>query len=423
MAIRFRIADTARDSMESLRYRTRRRAIILMAIILSILLTILYVTKILISSPPQPEFIVYQGESVEDVMQTAPKMQDISGGKPPTAPPVAPIIASVTDIAQPTFTMDVDMDTPSPLNQGFDSLGGGLGDGMGEGSGRGGMGGKKIDSGFVGYFWDLKRSADGSKSAYDDESSNRQVLELESNFYNKKWDPGMLIMYMRAKIQLYSTCFFLPNCKDEEAVHAFDRSGKQGLKKSRWLALYRAKVKAPASGTFRFVGAADTVMAVRFDGRNVLACGLHNLRNAKWNEWLDYKEEKEKRSLVQYKGTSAWNQTMGGFEVGDPVTVKKGEWYEMQVMISEIGGGEFGFCLLIDEEESEQRETKDGAPLFQLFRTAFSAPTVESAYEDVSDQNKVSDAESEVTLLKEIPYDPDSRIWEAKPVDISVKMK
>lgn len=423
MAIRFRIADTARGNMESLRYRTRRRAIILMVVILSVLLGGLAVTKILIASPPSPEFIVYQGESQEDVVKEVPKVRDISGGKPPTAPPVA-IIASNTPIAQPTFTVDVPMDdTPTMSNTGFGDVGGGLGDGLGEGSGRGGMGGKKMDSAFSGYFWDLKRSVDGKASAFASEISNEQVLEFESNFYNKNWDPGMLVMYMRSKMQLYSTCFFMPNCKDQEAVHAYDPTGKQGLKKSRWLVLYRAKVKAPASGTFRFVGAADTVMAVRFNGRNVLACGLHNLRNAKWHEWLDYPDEKKKRTLVEYQGTEIWNQGMGGFEVGDPVTVEKGEWYEMQVMISEIGGGEFGFCLLIDEDGGEKKTTKDGKPLFQLFRTAFSSPTVESAYEAIPAENKSSDGAGEVTLLRDIPYDPDSRVWEAKAVDISVKMK
>ncbi len=425
MAIRFRSTNTARDSIESLRHRTRQYAIVLMVGILSAILGALYVTKILIETPPMTEFIVYQGDTIENEVKTTPKVRDISGGKPPAAPPVAPIIAATTDVANPSFTMDVDMDVPAMSTSGFDSIGGnGLGDGMGEGAGRGGMGGKKVDSAFVGYFWDLKRTVNGKPSAYEGAVSNEQVLEFESNFYNKGWDLGTLVMFMRSKQQLYSTCFFMPNCKDNEAVHAYDASGKQGLKKSRWLAVYRAKVKAPVSGTFRFVGAADTVMAVRFNGRNVLACGLHNLRNAKWNEWLDFPDVKKQRAtLVEYKGIQAWNESLGGFEVGDPVTVKAGEWYEMQVMISEIGGGEFGFCLLIDEEGGEQKTDKDGKPIFQLFRTNFSAPTVESLYETIPEENKQSDAEGEVMLLKEIPYDPDSRIWEAKPVDSDVKMK
>ena len=424
MAIRFRPADTVRGSIELLRFRTRRRAIILMTIILAALMTILYVTKILIGTPPQPEFIVYQEQNVEELVPTTPKVRDISGGKPPATPPVATIIAANSDVANPDFTMDVDMDAPIMSTSDMDSLGGGgLGEGLGEGSGRGGMGGKKVDSAFAGYFWDLKRTVNGKPSAYEGAISNEQVLEFESNFYNKGWDLGMLVMFMQARMPLYSTCFFMPNCKDEEAVHAYDPTGKQGLKKSRWLVVYRAKVKAPTSGTFRFVGAADTVMAVRFDGRNVVACGLHNLRNATWNDWLTAADIKKERPLVQYKGIEVWNESMGGFEIGDPIKVEAGKWYEMQVMISEIGGGEFGFCLLIDEEGEEKKTIKEGKPLFQLFRTAFSSPTIQSAYAAIPEKNKESDETADVMLLKDIPYDPDSRIWEAKPVDVSVKMK
>ena len=420
MAIRFRIADTARGSMELLRHRTRWYAVILMTIILFVFLTILYVTKILIDVPLQPEFVVYRGEADEEVEQTQPKQRDILGGRALVAPPVTPVITAATDFAHPSFSMDANMEAPTMTTDGIDALSGSdLGDGMGEGSEHGGMGGKKVDSAFVGCFWDLKRTADGKESDYGKSKGVDLLLAFGSDFYNGGWDCGKLAKFMQAKMQLYNTCFFMPNCKDEEAVHAYDHTGKQGLKKGSWLVVYRAKVKAPVSGTFRFVGAADTVMGVRFDGHNVLACGLHNLRNATAYEWRRDAEGKKKRLLVQYEGTEAGNENLGGFEVGDPVTVEAGKWYEMQVMISEFGGGEFGFCLLVDEQGTEKRTTKDGKPLFQLFRTDFSAPTTESAYEAILDENKSGD----IPLIKEIPYDPDSRVWVAKPVDVSVKMK
>lgn len=400
-----------------------RRAGILTAIILSCMLIVLAVTKILIDRQQPAEFIVYQGVTEDDQAPEPPKMQELSGGKPPDAPPVVPIIVSTATVEQSPFPFDPDMLDAAPTStsgMGGDSLG----DGFGEGNGKGGMGsGGKIPSSFAGYLWDMKRTAEGKPSAYETPSGNSQVLEFESTFYNKTWNTAMLSPYFRAKMQLFSTCFFMPNCRDEEAVHAYDPQGKQGLKKSRWVALYRAKVKAPETGTFRFVGAADTVMAVRFDGKNVLACGLHNLRNATWNEWLDKPDVKKKRPLVEYDGTEAWNESMGGFEVGDQFDVKKDEWYEMQVLISEIGGGEFGFCLLIEEMSPNQAPTKNGKPLYQLFRTAFSAPTVKEAYDAIPPENKQGDADGEVMLIKDIPYDPDSRIWEAKPVDIEERMK
>ncbi len=429
MAIRFRSSDSAQGGTGSPLSRSQRsksllrRAGILTAIILACLLVTLAVTKIFIDRQQPSEFVVYQGVVEEEQTQDAPKMQEITGGKPPTAPPITPVIVSTATVEQSPFPFETDMlDAPASSETG--GLGGdGIGEGLGEGTNRGGMGGKKVPSSFAGYFWDLKRKPDGKPSSFSQASSNNQVLEFESNFYNKDWRIASLSSYMRADMQLFSTCFFLPNCRDEEAVHAYDPQGKQKLEKSRWVALYRAKVKAPETGTFRFVGAADTLMAVRFDGKNVLACGLHNLRNPTWNEWVNKPDIKSKRPLVQYAGIEAWNTSMGGFEVGDEFSVKKDEWYEMQVMISEIGGGEFGFCLLIEEISPLKTPVKNGKPLFQLFRTAFSAPTVKEAYEAIPAANKQSDVDGDVMLLKDIPYDPDSRIWEAKPVNLNESMK
>ncbi len=430
MAIRFRPADSAHGGAGS-RHRVvqrlralLRRAAILTAVILSCLLITMGVTKILIDRQEPAEFIVYQGVTEDEQAPETPKMQEISGGKPPEAPPVVPIIVSTATVEQSPFPFDPNMLDVAPTSS-SDGLGGiGLGDGLGEGNGKGGMGSdKRVPSSFSGYFWDMKRTAEGKPSAYADPSGNSQVLEFESTFYNKTWNVAMLSPYFRAKMSLFSTCFFMPNCRDEEAVHAYDPQGKQGLKKSRWIALYRAKVKAPETGTFRFVGAADTVMAVRFNGKNVLACGLHNLRNATWNEWLEKPDIKHKRPLVEYDGIAAWNESMGGFEVGDQFDVKKDEWYEMQVMISEIGGGEFGFCLLVEELSPNKSPEKNGKPLFQLFRTAFSTPSVQGAYDTILPENKQGDADSDLMLIKDIPYDPDSRVWEAKPVDIEEHMK
>ncbi len=404
--------------------RLLRRAAILTAIILSCMLITLGVTKILVDRQQPAEFIVYQGATDEEQAPEPPKMQEISGGRPPDVPPVVPIIVSTATVEQSPFPFDPSMLDAAPVSNSGGLGGEGLGDGFGEGNGKGGMGSdKKVASSFSGYLWDMKRTAVGKPSVYEKSSSNGQVLEFESTFYNKTWNVAMLSPYFRAKTQLFSTCFFMPNCRDEEAVHAYDPQGKHGLQKSRWVALYRAKVKAPETGTFRFVGAADTVMAVRFDGKNVLACGLHNLRNATWNEWSDKPDVKKKRHLVEYDGIQAWNMSMGGFEVGEEFDVKKDEWYEMQVMISEIGGGEFGFCLLIEELRPNQAPDKNGKPLYQLFRTAFSAPTVQEAYDAILPENKQSGDEGDLMLIKDIPYDPDSRIWEAKPVDIEERMK
>lgn len=427
MAIRFRSTDSARGSVESLRLKMRRRAICSMVAILSALLIILFVCKVIVAAPVEPSFVQYQ-ETIDDqnIDEVTPKEQlvneNTSAPKPPVAPP---IVIAAPSSASSDFSIDVSMDefiTDSTSTMGMPA-GDGLGDGKYRGSKKGGMGGKEMpESSFMGTFWDLKRTKDGKDSPFGAKNpyASPEVLALESRFYTKFWDVSLFSAYYRAKQKLYSTCFYMPNCLDKEACHAYDPDGKMGLKETRWVALYRARVRAPESGRFRFVGAADSVMAVRFNGENVLACGLHDLNTATMNRWVPdtYPDATKGRELVAYKSCEVWNDMMGGFVAGSSFSVKGGEWYDMQVLISEIGGRGFGFCLLIENlDEDNKKTTKDGKPLLQLFRTAFSSPSAASAYEAMDPSNV------DETATTDMPYDDDSAMWEAKPVSPEEKMK
>ena len=431
--------------MESLRQVMRRRAACLMAAIVLAFGVILWVTKVFIAPSPEPEFTVYTPPEEGPEEQESKKYEDISVKNSPKTPPVPTIIVSTAVATDTSFAMDLDMpDIAFDDSMGVSGMGGdGLGNGLGGGNG-GGMGGSKMESAFLGVFYDLKKRSDGKPSPYANDMFNHEVLVQESKFINKAWDLMAFSPFFRAKQKLYTTCFFMPNSYDREACNAYDPSGKLGLSPSRWVAIYRAKVQAPASGTFRFLGVADSVMAVRFNGKNVLTCGLHNLNNATWNEWsLDpiYKDDNideldvdkmrakvqevvKQRGLYAYKECEYWNLQQGGFAAGEEFTVKRGEWYEMQVLISEIGGGNFGFCLLIDDvKNNAKKRTADGMPLFQLFRTAFSAPNATEAYKSI----KYKDADKNGVVNKyeftDPPYDPDSEIWVAKPVEPDVRMK
>lgn len=419
MAIKFRITDTARGDMESQRNSLRRKAAWTMAAVVTGFAILLWITKVLIPPNIEPDLTIYTPPDEAEVDQPQ-KLKDISGGDPPPTPPITDVIVSTsTPTMDTTFTMDLSIDD-MPTDSGTSSLGGdGFGDGLGSGSGNGGMGGgEKMESAFAGVFYDFKKKNDGKPSAMKDPIANTDVLSLESRFFNTRWEQSVFSLYYRAKQQLYLTCFYMPSSLDQEACHAYDPTGKMGLKPGRWAAVYRAKVQAPVSGTFRFVGIADTVMGVRFDGKNVLACGLHNLNNATWGEWTsDNDKHKEGRELYAYPSCEWWNKQMGGFVAGESFTVKQGEWYEMQVLVSEIGGGQFGFCLLLDDVSpgATKKRTKEGYPLFQLFRTAFSAPTADSAYKAIQFK--------EDEFRVDPPYDDDSAIWPAKPIGPDVKMK
>lgn len=69
------------------------------------------------------------------------------------------------------------------------------------------------------------------------------------------------------------------------------------MKPSRWIAIYRGKVRAPKSGTFRFVGAGDDVIAVRFNNQNVFDYGwfqasLGKMTAAQDMKWINAMQNK-----------------------------------------------------------------------------------------------------------------------------------
>lgn len=424
MAVKIKMSDVTQARLEAIRKRERKGAIIATSVIVVLLFVALFVTKIFIEEAPEASFLVYQPEG--DNSQELRPVQDISGGTPPVAPPVNVIVSTSVDAAT-VLPMEVDMSVDGlaatdPMGDVF-SAGTGLGAGMGggDGSGGAGMGGTRKDpSSFVGRFWDLKRTFQGSASRMADNMANRDVLALLSQFYNGGWNVGLFSPYMEAKTKLYTNCFYMPTGDDQAAAYAYDENRKMKLKKCRWVALYRAKVQAPVSGTFRFVGAADSVMGVRFDGRNVLACGLHKLTMGS-EGWCMYQyqdgdgmmSKEDMKGLIAYSGCEFWTEIMGGFRRGETFTVQQGQWYDMEVMISEIGGGHFGFCLLIENVNEEGgAKDKDGRPLFQLFRTHFANPDAKQMYEEYKPLQMFSDDE----VRTYPPYDPDSLVWPAKGV-------
>lgn len=403
--------------LQTARKRERVSAALAAVLLIAGFGIILALTQVFILAPADPSFIVYQPqEESETVIQ---RKADISSKSQPSSPTVSVIVSS-----EVSSEVNVDFEMSDAFFSTSDLLGGVGGDGLGDGLGGGGTGKmgtqNRLKSGFVGRFWDLKKTPGGADSKLKDSTGNKQVLSLESQFYNGGWNASVFSPYCEAKTKLYTSCFYMPNCLDNEATHAFDPQGKMGLKASRWVALYRAKVRAPKSGQFRFLGAGDSVLAVRFDGKNVLACGYHNLNNAEWNGFhiLQHPECLENRTVIPYESCQFWNDQFGGFAAGEPFTVKEGQWYEMQVLVSEIGGGNFGFCLLIDDMSEEgKKANKKGEPLFQLFRTSFIEPTAKETYEGI--RFKPGDDSEKV----DPPYDPDSMIWEAKPLEIGSRGK
>ena len=372
----------------------------------------LYVTHVLLPTEPPASFVAYVTDRGEDAGASGPR-KDLSANALDAVPPVE-IVVAVEASASSVPTLDASAISSSALAGSdsmeigeLDGVGGGFGRGMGEGAA--GMGNREAEaSTFCGRFWDLKKTSKGVPSRYQGSESSNEVVNLESRFYMGGWDTGLFREFFESPVKLYASCFLMPICLDEEATSAYDPTGRMKLKSSRWIAVYSAWVKAPASGRFRFVGIADSVMAVRFDGANVLQCGLYNLEGG-----ANASNFREESTYIKYDSCKAWNEMLGGFVLGEYVEVEGGKWYRMDVMVSEIGGLGFGFCLLIDEEGDDRMTTEEGLPRYQLFRTTFAEPDVEALYEGI----KFPLREASGVVRVDPPYDRDSRVWEAVPID------
>ncbi len=418
MPIRIKAARGSKDI-----YKKSRRQRIVTACAISLILLvvsslILFSVAILIQNQPSTSLITYVPDA-NDVQEAPKPVKDISGN-PSVPQPALNIAVSTSESDVNLESVDFESDgilTGSGASNGMGGLGGeGLG---GEESSTGtGMGTKdKTNSAFIGQFWDLKKLKNLKDSPLKSGfASNQETLNLLSKFYNSKWSQALLNNYFKSPVKLYTSSFYMPFCLDDEAANAYDPTKKMGLKRSRWVAIYTAKVQAPKSGRFRFVGLGDSVLAVRFNGQNVLATGMHTLENGVFYgaENAGYRKGKE---FFEYDSCQAWNSedaggenNLFGFMAGDEFSVQRGEWYEMEVLVSEIGGGYFGFCLLIDDMDDPNKPmSKDGKPLFQLFRTTLVSPTAKEAYALMAFPPQEDEG------FVDPPYDPDSYVWRAKP--------
>lgn len=180
--------------------------------------------------------------------------------------------------------------------------------------------------------------------------------------------------------------------EDAVAFHGL----QEGVRPQRWVAVFRGRVKAPKTGRFRFVGAGDEMLAVRFDGKLVLDHGR--------TEALPHHPESGKgadaRDGFFYESAgSVWNDELGGLHAGVPFDVVQDRWYSMDVLVASLDGPFFGYALLVDDGEAAMRKADgQGVPMFPLFRTLFGLP-------------RDRDANDAFEVFPSIPYDADSAVW------------
>ncbi len=267
----------------------------------------------------------------------------------------------------------------------------GVGSGMGPGLGGGGKGNpfgmiEASSSTLTGTFYDLKQTSNREPTNMTDDEMRLTVREIvDKGFKEKEFDK-----YYHATQKLYQNKLFMPLMSADGAPAAFNC--EKEVQPRRWIVVYRGTVKAPKTGKFRFVGACDDLLVIRFNNRTIfdygytLGCtGTHMFGRAADVDGTNNNEElaKDIRKMgpmkvpiqfYKYDTSPNYNDNIGGFAVGPEFQVRAGQSYPIEILIGEIPGGFFGVGLMIEEIGAKYEKASTGSPILPLFRTDDSLP-------------------------------------------------
>jgi hypothetical protein len=207
----------------------------------------------------------------------------------------------------------------------------------------------------VGRFYDLKQFKNGTPSKLDQQNGYPSEL---SKFVNSGFNDANLEKYFVGPNPLYTTQIFIPKINADQGPLAFGLGGR--VQPKMWVVHYKGNVIPTETGTFRFVGMADDVLVVRFNGRVVLDCGSTTPSGHGPQKFYA-------TSGLQLKNDMPWYKGLG---VGDPVQVTGGQSYPMDVLIGEWPGGDFKAWLLIEKDGVQYEKDGKGMPILPIFKVA-----------------------------------------------------
>jgi hypothetical protein len=310
--------------------------------------------------PPSPN---PSQRAMEHKVSLAKKQKTMSA----PAPAKRITTTAMSKVALPEMPSMPTMDN-SPLSKMAGMAPGGLGMSMGSAGGSGDAGGGggvpffglRNARGLAGTFIDLKQTTDRKptgigtnpgKVPYHDQPYEAAVRRFVSGGFGE----STVEQYFRGSAPVYAQQIFIPGILAADGPKAFGL--EKQVQPSRWIVVYRGKVRAPESGTFRFVGWADDVLVVRFNHNVVLDGSFANVSNWRRRKIFHYD--------FPHKGFA-----YDGFVEGDPFTVTQGMPYEIEIVIGESPGGHFYAQLLMEKQGGEYKKDRAGNPILPIFRVA-----------------------------------------------------
>jgi len=331
------------------------------------------------AAPPAPE-----NRAVEHKVQMAKKQQSMAA--PMTKRVVTTGLSKVALPEMPELASPADVMSSSPSM----APGMGMGPSMLGGSDSG-TGGAPLfgfrdprGSALEGTFYDLKQSRAHKPTQKWNEKDYRAII---GKFARLNLSESVLTPYYRGKDKLYAPQIMMPSIPADAGPKGFGVDKE--VAPSYWLVVYKAKVSPARSGVIHFVGSADDVILVKFNGRLVLDGSLyHGL-----GEW---KAKKEYTYDNYVRDTFLRGRNAGGWARSEGIKVEAGQWYEIVVAIGEAPGGFFDASLLIEEEGVTYAKDGRGNPILPPFRLS---------------NVKVAKPEKERSLP---PFATDGPIWKSQ---------
>lgn len=443
MALHIQMSEEAEAELRKAALRTKISSTLACLIFMLLGGGILYLTAVFIVQEIPSVFMAYTPPADDAPPTSNPVTQELTQRSAPSAQNIAPSVITAVNatnaaMAPVNINMTDGLDMDASLDVGLDAgldLGAGLGsDGSGLGSSKSG------GSALEGTFYDFKLTRSGASTGlkavktgneWHLEGGRGKVLPLICDFL-KNWNASSLGKYYASPTKLYASNFYLPAANAAYAPIAYQCADK--CKPAAWLVVYRGKVRAPKSGKFRFIGTGDDFLAVRFNRKMVLEAGY--LLPSMWDKikgdegaksnycWVSVSNAARQKEYMQslaegkdkdHKGyefiksvkeAGIWNRELGGLTAGTIFDVKEGQTYPIEIAISEIPGGAFGYVLFI-EDVTDGKNSK--APKYDLFRTNFSMPKAADIKKMLEEAKCVRGG------VENIPYNEDSLIWTAVP--------
>lgn len=376
--------------------------------------------------PPEDEIEELE-EPPEPLETTDMVITDLPPSRPgPNRAAPTEAVALTENVATDAMPLDVNIaaltvtDSKSALKMSGLTAFGRAGGGQGKGKGGGGMDAVARATMLQGVFYDLKQTPRKKPSEIGERligqrdwfQTRNQMPQLYNmtyqilcDFVGSDWErvvkdgkisyPFFQERFFSPRVRLMNSCLYIPTILAQEAPKAFHCEDE--VKPSTWVAIYGGSVVAPRTGKFRFVGSADDVLAVRFNGELVfdygysiatLRCGNNDAvkKAISKHDLSGLAPEVANRfrasplfaePLPIWRPQGQWGQ---GVCAGKTFSVEKGKTYDIDILISEIPGGQFQCALFIEQVEPaiEYDKDRNGCPILPLFWTTKIIPQRDS---------------------------------------------